>query len=261
MQLDLASLWAALNLALSSDVLLEPRQVLEGCEPLRAATWKSQLGLQDFSKGTGGSHWVYLTGNKTCHHPQLCSAFDIAVSEENQKRQKDRSVNLEYSPLSFIDCDVEIRLCFSWLLVPPALMLLSVPLTEAEPTASDVAARHQHDIVMRPIQLPADRLSQPLPIARLTPTQEITAILRGEVDVHSFEEWNGFLNPFTGTLGKRGGGMVWAEIKHHFGWLPVSQQTFIIGILVIVRFLIARSGPSRTQVSAADMVVPPGTLQ
>jgi len=219
------------------------RQVIPGSTPLKTSTWKSQLSLLDEDSS---DRWVYLSGNATCPNATDCQLFDTAVIKAHQNGQT----------LSFVDCDADPVLCHSWLLEPPALMHI----------ASNKDAETEHTglshVVMRPIQLPILNSSQILPeqFSDATAEEQINHVMSDDFHVERVGVWDGFLNPFTGALGKYGGGIVWGKLKYRLGWLPISQQTLVIGFFLIVRLGIRMLGPSHTETTAADMVVPPGSL-
>lgn len=248
--LALISALGALALAiwLNQEVVSPPaRQIIPGSTPLKTSTWKAQLSLLD---EPSSDRWVYLSGNTTCLNVTKCQLFDAAVIKVYQNGQT------LSNKLSFVDCDADPVLCHSWLLEPPALMHIA-PNKDSE--TKDTGRSH---VVMRPIQLPILNFSQILPeqSGDATPEEEISHIMSDEFRVESVGVWDGFLNPFTGALGKHGGGNVWGKLKYRLGWLPISQQTLVIGFFLIVRLGIRMLGPSRTEQTAADMVVAPGSL-
>ncbi|KIV81940.1 hypothetical protein PV11_04087 [Exophiala sideris] len=248
--LGLLSALAAIALAiwLNQEVAFSSaRQVVPGCTALDTSYWISQLSLLDESSY---DRWVYLSGNASCRNVTLCQEYDTAVIAIRQNAQ------LLPNTLSFVDCDADPVLCYSWLVQPPALMhIVSSKDSQTKPTG-------RSNVIMQPIQLPVSNSTQSLPeqFNDATANQTITYIMSDEFPIENVEVWDGFLNPFTGALGKYGGGILWGKVKYRLGWLPVSQQTLIIGVLLLVRLFIRKIGPSQTEVTAADMVVPPGSL-
>jgi hypothetical protein len=242
--LGLLSALAAIALAIwvNQEVVLPPaRQIVPGCTPLKTSTWKSQLSLLDEESS---KRWVYLSGNTTCRNVTMCQEFDRAVITTHQKAQPPSIT------LSYVDCDADPVLCNSWLLEPPALMHIA-----------SIKQTDQSQVIMRPIQLPTMNWSL-LPEMGSEATAEETTrrILSHEFPIGDVEVWDGFLNPFMGALGKYGGGLVWGKLKYRLGWLPMSQQTLLIGFLLLLRLLLRKIGPSQTETTAADMVVAPGSL-
>jgi hypothetical protein len=235
----------------------EPRKLLEGRQSLTTTAWKSQLGVQH--EPSSVDQWVYLSGTANCPNRTLCRDFDVAVTELHEAQQK-RARGVESFPaqpnLNFVDCDAEPVLCHSWLLVPPAFMHMSGSATGSH-------------VVLRPIQLPLKHAATYPSLAAGDADmarQQIAFLLDDSSSLSAapvqerFDEWQGFLNPFIGTLGKQGGGTYWGQVKHTFGWLPVSQPTVVAGALLLVRLLLRRIGPKQTETTAADMVVPPGSI-
>ncbi|KIX07572.1 uncharacterized protein Z518_02225 [Rhinocladiella mackenziei CBS 650.93] len=233
MQFNLPPLLAGLNLTGLSGLfnfadlsLPPPREVLPGSQSLTATTWQTQLALPgvDFA-----DHWVYLTGNTSCWNQTRCNEFDQAIVKEYEIRQL-RSPAAS-SLLSFVDCDAEPILCHSWLLLPPALMHIS-------------AASAPEDTVMHPIPLPLTNTSRYSDKQLISADQQIAFLMSDQVPLQEFRVWDGYMNPFIGTVGKRGGGFYWGYLKHRFGWLPLPQHAFTIFILLIVRLLIRRFQPT-----------------
>lgn len=247
--LGLLSAFAVLALAIwvNQEVALSPaRQVVPGCKPLKTSDWKTQPSLLDEESS---DRWVYLSGNTTCRNVTICQEFDRAVITTHQEAPQP-SIKL-----SFVDCDADPVLCHSWLLEPPALMHFA--------STKDAQAKltGQSHVIMRPIQLPTLNSSL-LPEMHSEATAEETTrrILSDEFPIEDVEVWDGFLNPFTGALGKHGGGILWGKLRYRLGWLPMSQQTLIIGVLLLIRLMLRRIGPSQTETTAADMIVPPGSI-
>ena len=211
---------------------------------LTASQWKNQINLHDKVQQRT---WVYLTGQKSCQNLEACEIFHNVVSQKYQNVQ----IKSPTHSVFMVDCDLDPILCYSWLLTPPALMHFTINQTlDHSPLRHPL--EHQR-VVMRPIQLPLPAYSNH------TAVEQIASLL-DNTDIEFIDIWDGFLNPFTGALGKYGGGIIWGHVKHHLDWLPASQQTLVIGALMGVRLLVARYGRAKPIVTAADMVVPPGSI-
>lgn len=215
-----------------------------GFATLTASQLKTQIGLDEENQHQHSS-WVYLTGRESCLDIRACENFDDVLSPKmgQTKFQSNGSFTL--------DCDVNTILCHSWLLTPPALMHFTI-----NRSVSNSPLRHPFEhkkIIMRSIQLPVSAYPNN------TAAEQLASVL-DETDIETIDVWDGFLNPFTGALGKHGGGLAWGYVKYHLDWLPASQQTVLIGALMGVRIVIARYGKAKPVASAADMVVPPGSI-
>jgi hypothetical protein len=209
--------------------------------PLTASQWKTQIGLDSEIHQTT---WVYLTGRESCPDLQACETFDKLLSPNSRTHAAKSQRNQAFS----LDCDVDPILCHSWLLTPPALMHFTISRSLSS-SPLQIPVEHKN-VIMRPIQLPLSNDTAAAQIASLLDT----------TDIDTLEVWNGFLNPFTGALGKYGGGLYWGHVKYYLNWLPASQQTLLIVGLMGVRLLMARYGTTKPVTSAADMVVPPGSI-
>jgi hypothetical protein len=237
----------------AGDSSREMQHLLPGCQSLKLSTWQDQLAL---SSSHVNSHWVYLSANNSCEDRSACESFDRALSQEHHRRQ--HSSAAPTSSLSFIDCDAEPVLCHSWLLKSPALMHIAVhrDLDQPSPRQLDTAAQ----ILMRPIALPLPPSSPSLPENCSTNHQQVAFLMKDQGEIESFSVWDGLLNPFTGRLGKHGGGIVWGQIKRRIGWLPVPQQTFAIGVLLLLRLLVYMYTPKTPATSIEEMILRPGSL-
>lgn len=211
---------------------------------LTASQWKTQIGVNEENQHTT---WVYLTGRESCPDLEACENFDNVLSPKNKTGQTKSQSNRAFT----LDCDADPMLCHSWLLTPPALMHFTI-----NRSLSNSPLQHpvEHNkVVMRPIQLP-------LSVYPNNTAAEQIASLLDKTDIETIGVWDGFLNPFTGALGKYGGGLTWGYVKYYLDWLPASQQTLLIGALMGVRLVVARYGKATPITSAADMVVPPGSI-
>lgn len=108
-----------------------------------------------------------------------------------------------------IDCDTEAALCHSWLASPPYVMHVR---RQAPATGSDIELR----------RLPLNQSDPARP--SLTKLVETNAWQNAEI-------WDGFLNPYTGALGKYGAGIYWGEFYTIYSKVPTW---LIVGLILVV---------------------------
>lgn len=238
MKFDLGQLWPSLNFSSYLDLPVpQARDVLPGHQSLGARDWKNQLALPM----TIADHWVYLSGNSTCPNPPVCNVSDEAI--------KTHLENHPVPSLSFIDCDAEPILCQSWILAPPALMYISV--TKAQDPELE------NNVTMRPFPLPVRNASHVLGEDCESPQDQIACIFDGRANLDKFPRWNGFLHPFIGTLGKKGGGLVYGYLRHVFPWLPLTPQSIVIALLLLLRFFLWLYTPPQRPLNPEDLILKP----
>ncbi|RVX72978.1 hypothetical protein B0A52_03331 [Exophiala mesophila] len=254
---------------------------------LNLESWRSQLQL-DASPLRPRIHWIYLSGRLECNGTvNVCESFDEAFAKgyhvlESQQQslpnnygngQSNDAINQPPISISYVDCDAEPILCHSWLLKPPAIMHITVTPRTGEGDKTDIP------ILMRPIRLAPSNRSKVVGenegvgdnkddelYSSMTPMraqQRLIPIINGARPITSFHPWDGLMNPFTGKLGKLGLNTKWGWLTHHYGWLPITRQSFFMCLLALARLAIWLWGPKPKQqagTSLADRIVRPGAL-
>lgn len=256
---------------------------------LNLTGWRSQLEL-DESPLRPQIHWIYLSGRSECNGTvNVCESFDDAfakgyhvlqsqqhpLSKNDGNGDSNAATNPPQISISYIDCDAEPILCHSWLLKPPAIMHITVTPTTSEDDENAIP------ILMRPIRLAPSNRSRVVDdedgagagdgdnqddelYGSMTPIkarQRLIPIINGARPITSFHPWDGLMNPFTGKLGKLGLNTKWGWLTHHYGWLPLTWQSFFMCVLAFTRLAIWLWGPKRQAgTPVADMIVRPGAL-
>lgn len=152
---------------------------------------KGQISLSDENQQYT---WVYLTGREFSQDLKAYEIFDNVVSS----RYKDVQTKSQSNSVVTIDCDIDTILRHSWLLTLWALMHFTINLTLNHNSVQHPVKDLK--VIMRLIQLPLSAHSND------TAAEQI-ALLLDNTDIESIDVWDGFLNSFTGLLGKYGGGM------------------------------------------------------
>ncbi|KFY33185.1 hypothetical protein V495_08351 [Pseudogymnoascus sp. VKM F-4514 (FW-929)] len=213
------------------------------CTHFTLSNWKEAIGLpgKSLEFGDDAQMWIYM------HH----DGADINDSPEFENafgRLQMQDPNLSCGT---VNCAVDPVLCNSWLASPPTVMHIShefhTPL---------VAPRAE----WRRIFL-ADSNSSATDMESLYRDQRW----------RDNAVWDGFLHPYTGALGKYGGGQAWGVFKF---WLDKVPRWFlgIVATLMIKRFLQVQpllfpleasklNASDEPMISAAYQIVPPENLR
>ncbi|KFY09501.1 hypothetical protein V491_08129 [Pseudogymnoascus sp. VKM F-3775] len=202
------------------------------CAHFTLDNWKEAIRLpgEGLEFGNDAQMWIYM------HH----GGEDINDSPEFENAFSRLQVQDPNLSCATINCAVDPVLCNSWLASPPTVMHIS----------------HEFHTPLLAPRVEWRRIF-------------VTNLNSSAIDMESSyrdqswrgnEIWDGFLHPYTGALGKYGGGKAWGIFKFWFDKVP-RWLLGLVATFMIKRFLAKLNVSDEPMMSAAYQIVPPENLR
>ncbi|KFY21621.1 hypothetical protein V493_07259 [Pseudogymnoascus sp. VKM F-4281 (FW-2241)] len=232
------------------------------CTRFTLDNWEEVVGLSQMAPEFGSDlqMWIYMhdgiadisDGSVAFEVSQQSSASDVLLNMQSTfdsstttclfsqnafSRLQKQDINLS---CAMINCVEDPVLCHSWLVSEPTIMHIS----------------HEFYTPLLAPRAEWRRISLP----ELNSTVADMKIYYKDQRWRHNKVWDGFLHPYTGALGKHGGGYAWGVFKLWFDKIP----QWFIGIaatIIVKRFLSKLNASDGPLITAANQIVPPENLR